>query len=113
MQAADTLSTLTIDLDANKAFNKISIFECCDVKNGDDGFSNVRINRIQEYQIDIKDGNDWITIYHSDVPMGDCKVIRFPKEYRTTQLRLRVLKALAPASIYELNVIRTASKLLN
>ena len=108
--ATDTLAELRIDLDAAKPFNKLSIFEYCDVKNSSDGFSNQRFNRIQAYQIDIWKNAQWETVYISDEPMGDCKVIGFPQPYRTSQLRLKVLKALAPPSIYELNVINQQKK---
>ena len=101
----DTLATLTIELDEKKGFNKISIFECCDIKNGDDGFSNVRINRIQAYNIDILDNGKWNTLYCSDEPMGDCKVIQLPHEYHASQIRLQVTKAIAAPAIYEFNVI--------
>lgn len=103
--SADTTATLTLALDESEPFNKITIFECCDVKNSDDGFSNYRVNRIQDYQIDIMEAGEWKTIYRSDEPMGDCKVIRFPYSYRTSQIRLNILKATAAPSIYEFNVI--------
>lgn len=61
--SADTTATLTLALDESEPFNKITIFECCDVKNSDDGFSNYRVNRIQDYQIDIMEAGEWKTIY--------------------------------------------------
>lgn len=97
--AADTVATLSLTLDEKEPFNKISIFEYCDVKNGADGFSNYRTNRIKDYQIEIWKDGEWETIYRSDVPMGDCKVIHFPYSYRTSQIRLNILKASAPPSI--------------
>lgn len=103
--AADTVATLSLTLDEKEPFNKISIFEYCDVKNGADGFSNYRTNRIKDYQIEIWKDGEWETIYRSDVPMDDCKVIHFPYSYRTSQIRLNILKASAPPSIYEFNVI--------
>lgn len=104
--AAENESILTMQLDPSKSFNKISIFECCDIKEGDDGFSNYRTNRIQAYEIDIYKNNEWTTVYVSEESMGDCKVIRFPHSYQASQIRLKVLKASAPASIYEFNVIK-------
>ncbi|MGN1236176.1 MAG: alpha-L-fucosidase [Bacteroidaceae bacterium] len=101
----DTLASLTLLLDEKEAFNKISVFEYCDMMDGDDGFSNVRINRIKRYAVDIWRNDEWVTIYYSDQPMGDCKVITFPQDYHTSQLRLRVLESTAPPAIYELNVI--------
>ena len=101
----DTTATLVVHTDENESFNKISIFEYCDMKNGDDGFSNVRTNRIRKYAIDILDGNGWTMVYYSDQPMGDCKVIHFPHEYHARQVRLRVIEAAAPPAIYELNII--------
>lgn len=102
----DTLACLIMPLDEKKSFNKISIFECCDIKNGNDGFSNVRINRIQRYTVDIWKDNKWLSVYCSDEPMGDCKVIRFPQNYSTSQIKLKVLKATAAPAIYEFNVIK-------
>lgn len=103
----DTLASFTIPLNPDEPFNKISIFEYCDMKRAKDHFSNIRTNRIQSYQIDIwvEDENEWLTVYMSDVPMGDCKVIKFPNEYKTSKLRFKVLKAIAPPSINELSVI--------
>ena len=82
-----------------------TIFESCDVKDSNDGFSNYRLNRIQMYKIELLKDNEWKSIYVSDEPMGDCKVIRFPKEYTGEQIRLKIMKALAPPSIFEFNVI--------
>lgn len=104
-EKTDTLATLTIPLKEKDKFNKISIFEYCDMENGQDGFSNIRKNRIQAYSIDILRGNEWITIYYSEEPMGDCKVIRFPKSYSTSQIRLKVNKSIGAPAIYEFNVI--------
>jgi len=106
--AADTLATLEISLDEKQAFNKISIFEYPDIIQSNDKFSTYRTNRIQSYCIDILKDNAWKSIYMSEQQMGDCKVIHFPNAYKTSKLRLRVLKATAPPSITELNVIYTS-----
>ncbi len=103
--AADTLATLEISLDPTKRFNKISIFEYQDTKELNDGFSNIRNNRIEEYCIQIWEGGRWKTIYLGTTSMEDCKVIRFPRHYQSAKLRLKVLKAKGLPSIYELNVI--------
>lgn len=104
--AADTLATLTIDLDEVKPFNKISIFEYQDEDYAQDGFSNIRTNRIQEYNIAILQQGKWKTIYLDNESMGDCKVIHFPQSYHASKIRLEVTKALAPPSIKEFNVIQ-------
>lgn len=103
--AKDTLAELVVELHPTDRFNKISIFEFQDTKEGEDGFSNYRTNRIQSYNIDIWRNNKWLTIFHDEASMGDCKVIHFPVFYQTTKIRLKVLKALAPPSIFEFNVI--------
>lgn len=103
--SVDTTATLTVHINENEPFNKISLFECCDVENSEDGFSNKRKNRIQSYRIEIWKDNAWKSIYVSDEPMGDCKVIKFPCAYKTSSVRLNVLKASAPPAIYEFNVI--------
>jgi alpha-L-fucosidase len=103
--ATDTIAELVIDLDQNQPFNKISIFENQIIKVAKDQFTTYRTNRIQSYCIDSWMGNAWKTIYMSEEPMGDCKVIRFPIAYKTSKLRFKVLKASAPPSITELNVI--------
>ncbi|WP_109696730.1 alpha-L-fucosidase [Chitinophaga deserti] len=105
--SSDTLASLEISLDPAEAFNKISIFEFKDVKGLPDGFSQVRLPRIQEYAVDIRQHGNWITIYLGHEPMGDCKVIRLPKHYKTDALRFRVLKASNLPSIYEISVIDT------
>ena len=104
--SADTLATLTIELDESKPFNKISIFEYQDEDYSQDGFSCYRSNRIQEYNIAIFHQNEWRTIYLDNESMGDCKVIRFPQSYRASKIRLEITKALAPPSIKEFNVIQ-------
>ena len=108
--ASDTLAVLEIQLDETQPFNKISIFEYPDIIQSDDKFSTYRTNRIQAYCIDIMADNKWKTIYMGEESMGDCKVIRFPNAYKTPKLRFRVLKATAPPSITELNVIYMDNK---
>lgn len=103
--AGQDTAVLTLQLDEKNPFNKISIFEYCDTKNDPDGFSNYRFNRIQEYRVEIFKDGQWLPIYVSDVPMGDCKVIHLPVNYRASKIRLNVVKATAPPSIYEFNVI--------
>ncbi|MET0462421.1 MAG: alpha-L-fucosidase [Chitinophagaceae bacterium] len=103
--AADTLAEVMISLDETKPFNKISIFEYQDVKDDPDGFSQYRTPRIRQYAIDLMLGKKWTTVYLGEEPVGDCRVIYFPVAYKTSRLRLRVLKATAPPSIYEMNVI--------
>lgn len=101
----DTIATLEMELSPADAFNKISIFEYKDTKSLPDGFSQIRLPRIQEYAIDILTNGVWETIFMEAKPMGDCKVIRLPRSYHTSRLRFRVIKATAPPSIYEINVI--------
>lgn len=103
--AVDTLATLTIDLDSRQQFNKISIFEYQDEKYASDGFTNIRANRILEYNIAILQNNKWEIIYVGAESMGDCKVINFPKSYSTSKMRLEITKSIAPPSIKEINVI--------
>ena len=86
---------LIIKLNERDKFNKISIFEYRD------GLQ----NRIQAYTIDIWQDNRWTTLYLSQSPMGACKVIHLPQTYQTSQIRLKVLAASAPPSIYEFSVI--------
>jgi len=106
--ARDTLAELIIALNPADKFNKIAIFEYQDQvkgKNKNDGFSNYRSNRIEAYDIDIWKEEGWLNIYHDETSMDDCKVIRFPVNYQTSKIRLNVLRATAPPSIYEFNVI--------
>lgn len=101
----DKCPTLTVNLGGDVAFNKIDIFEYMDTKRMADGFGNRRTNRIVRYCIDALQDGEWRTIYYGDGPMGDCKVVRFPQAVTASQVRLRVLAATAPPSIYEFNVI--------
>lgn len=103
--AKDTMASLEITLDPTKKFNKISIFEYQDTKQLDDGFSNIRINRIQEYAVQVWDKGAWKTIYLGTESMGDCKVIRLPQYYQSEKVRLNIIKASALPSIYEINII--------
>lgn len=97
---------LVLTFDSEQEFNKISIFEYQDTKAGEDGFSNYRENRIKEYRIDIWKDNAWENIYISSEPMGDCKQIHFPRNYMTSRLRFKVLRASDFPSLWEFNVIR-------
>lgn len=109
----DTLAELIVELNPADKFNKIAIFEYQDTKNGKDQsdfFTNYRFNRIEAYHIDIWRDNEWLTIFYDDVSMGDCKVIRFPVWYQTSKIRFKILKASAPPSIYEFNVIDFGEK---
>lgn len=108
--ANDTVATLTVDLESDKPFDKITIFEYCDTQTAPDGFSNYRTNRIQAYHIDILQNGCWETIYADTEPMGDCKVIRLSQPYSAQQIRLCITKASAPASIYEFCVIDRSQK---
>ncbi len=103
--AKDTLAELIIALNPAEAFNKLSIFEYQDTKNLPDGFSQLREGRIQTYSIDILQVGQWQTIYLGTEPMGDCKVIKLPKSYKTNKLRIKILKSKAPPSLFELSVI--------
>ncbi len=111
--ANDTLAELIVELNPLDKFNKISIFEYQDTKqiSKTDLFSNIRINRIQSYTIDIWKGNKWVTIFSDDKSMDDCKVIHFPVFYSSQKIRLHILKATAPPSIWEFNIINNAIKL--
>lgn len=106
----DTLAALTVTLDPSESFDKLSIFEYCDAEVASDGFTTRRTNRIMEYRISILVQGEWRTVYVSDEPMGDCKVIRFPVQYSAEKIRLEVLKASAPPAICEFNVIDTFSR---
>ncbi|UCS93372.1 alpha-L-fucosidase [Echinicola marina] len=109
--AADTLSFLEIQLDPENKFNKISIFEYQDSEQLDDGFSNIRTNRIKEYNIQVLTDGKCKTIYVGSESMGDCKVIRFPVYYQGTKLKLNITKAQGLPSINEINIIdMSASK---
>ena len=110
--ANDTIAELVVELDIKERFNKISIFEFQDTKqiSKTDLFSNIRINRIQSYQIDIWKNNNWTTIFSDDQSMDDCKVIHFPVFYNTDKIRLKILKASALPSIWEFNVIDKSKK---
>ncbi|WP_455584268.1 alpha-L-fucosidase [Bacteroides sp.] len=103
--SSEILPELVVNLNPSERLNKISIFEYCDTKTSDDGISNIRCNRIQSYQIDIWEQDKWVTVYLSDKLMGDCKIIRFPHDYQTSKIRLKVLKATDFPSIYEFNVL--------
>jgi alpha-L-fucosidase len=104
--AADSLASLEISLDPALGFNKISIFEYKDTKEAADGFSQVRQPRILAYNIQVLTGGKWETVYLGDAPMGDCKVIRLPRVYHGSRLKLNVLASSGLPSINEINVFR-------
>lgn len=105
--SAERTPELVLTLNPEEDFNKITIFEYLDDRRGEDYFTSVRTNRIQEYEIDILRNGEWEAIYVSDEPMGDCKIISFPRKYRTEKLRLKVLKSSDFPSVNEINVICT------
>ena len=105
--SADLTPQLVVTLAPHTEFDKITIFEYCDVERLGD-FSNRRTNRIQAYTIDRFVDGRWETIFADDTPMGDCKTIRFPYFYSAEKVRLNVRSATAPPSIYEFNVINTS-----
>lgn len=96
---------LILTLNPREAFNKISVFEYLEERRGEDYFSCVRVNRIKRYRIDILRNGEWECIYASDEPMGDCKVVKFQRNYTADKIRLKVLDASDFPSIYEFNVI--------
>ena len=108
--ASDTIASVEISLNPNESFNKISIFEYQDVEELPGGFSQIRKPRIRQYSVDLLQNSKWTTIYLSDEPMGDCKIIRLPQSYKASKLRLKVLKAIKPPSIYEICVIDSPVK---
>ncbi|MBV7530974.1 alpha-L-fucosidase [Chitinophaga sp. sic0106] len=109
-EAADSTATIELSLNEAKAFNKISIFEYKDVKELPDGFSQIRIPRILQYNIQLLEKGEWKTIFLGEEPMGDCKVINFPQQYRTPKLRLNILKASSLPAISEINVMLKSGK---
>lgn len=104
--SAELTPQLVVTLDPDKEFDKITIFEYCDVTHFDD-FANRRVNRIQAYTIDRMVNGEWETIFTDDTPMGDCKTIRFTHPYKAEKIRLNVTAATAPPSIYEFNIINS------
>ncbi|GAO42791.1 crotonobetainyl-CoA--carnitine CoA-transferase [Flavihumibacter petaseus] len=108
--ATDSTASLVMNLDPSETFNKISIFEYQDFRDLPDGFSNIRVPRIQEYAVDIEVNGGWETIFLGDQPMGDCKVIRLPRSYATGKLRFRVIRTNGTPSINEICVINTLKK---
>lgn len=104
--ASETLNpVLTLSFSQPKSFNKIVMFEYQEQTTGDDGFSNQRVGRIRSYTIDVMQDGRWVTVYVGNESLGDCKVIRLPRRYTSQQVRLNVLSASAPPSIWEFELI--------
>ena len=104
--AAETeQAALTVTFDCPQTFNKFVIFEYQEQQSGTDGFSNTRSGRIQEYTIDIFTGGEWTSVYVGNTAFGDCKTICLPRSYTAERVRLNVIKATAPPSVYEFEVI--------
>lgn len=95
---------LEVELDPTQMFDRITIFEYMDETVAPDGFSRMRVNRINNYSIDAYNDGKWETIYTSTSPMGDCKVINFAEPQHAEKLRLDIKGATAPPSIYEFSV---------
>lgn len=108
--ASETLTpSIEFKLNPNEPFDKIRIFEYCDTESLDN-ISNRRKNRIQTFNIERLKNGRWETIYMSDTPIGDCRVIRFPYKYTADKIRLNVTNASAPPSLYEFSIINTTSE---
>ena len=103
--ASELLPELVIDLDSQKSFNKLAIYEYMDQVYVNNGFTNYRKNRIQRYTIDVERKGEWETVYVGDQPMNDCKVIKFAAPVKADKIRLKVLAATEIPSIYEFRVI--------
>ena len=102
----DTTAWLEVDLQSDTEFQRIAIFEYMDDAILPDNITRTRINRITSYTIDAYNNGEWETIYVSTEPMGDCKVINFAEPQRAEKLKLNILSATAPPSIYEFSVYR-------
>ena len=101
---------LEVELDREKTFERISIFEYMDEALASDGFTRKRVNRIEEYTIDAYNNGKWETIYYSTEPMGDCKVINFATPQKAEKLRLNIRGAKEAPSIYEFSVYEHKAK---
>lgn len=102
--SAEPTGWLEVELDPEKTFERITIFEYMDEVMAHDGFSRKRANRITGYTIDACNNGKWETVYMSTEPMGDCKVINFATPQKAEKVRLNITGATAPPSIYELSV---------
>ena len=107
--AKELTPSIEFTLNPDESFDKITIFEYCDVEQLGD-FSNRRINRIQKFNIECEKDGSWETIYVSDTPIGDCLTIRLPYSMSVDKIRMNVTSSTAPPSLYEFSVIDTRSE---
>ena len=107
--AKEFTPSIEFTLNPDESFDKITIFEYCDVEQLGD-FSNRRINRIQKFNIECEKDGSWETIYVSDTPIGDCLTIRLPYSMSADKIRMNVTSSTAPPSLYEFSVIDTRSE---
>lgn len=108
--SADLTPTVEFELEPGSSFDKITMFEYCDTEASADNFSNRRKNRIQAFSIEALTNGRWETIHVADTAIGDCGVIRMPRPVKADRLRLNIISASAPPSLYEFSVIDTRSK---
>jgi alpha-L-fucosidase len=108
MAEKDT-AILTIDFEKTVTFNRISLFEKYNEKQLGDGFSVLHLFAIQEYSIDIYDGNKWTTIFMGD-EIGACKLIHLPTIHKAQKIRIQILKASKPAGLFHFSVANTKTK---
>ena len=105
--SSDMTPSVEFELEPGTSFDKITMFEYCDIE-AIDNISNRRRNRIQAYNVECLSEGRWETIYVSDKPMGDCGVIRLSRPVKADRIRLNITSSVAPPSLYEFSVIDTS-----
>jgi alpha-L-fucosidase len=102
-------ATITIDFETPVTFDRMSLFEKYDEKKLGDGFSVLHEFAIQEFCIDMYDGEKWITIFMGN-DIGACRIIHFPAMHTAQKVRLQILKADKPAGLFHFAVATTPTK---
>ena len=107
--AKTTPASLTLSPEKPFVFDRISIHEYANMKDLGDGFSQQRTFRVEEFIIDALQNGAWTTI-HTGQEIGAARILRFDHKITAEKLRLRITKASAPASIYQITVADSATR---
>ena len=107
--AKSTPAALTLSPAKPFVFDRVAIHEYADMKALGDGFSQERKFRVREFAIDALQDGAWKTI-HKGTTIGATKIVRWDTLQKADKLRLRILDASAPASIYQFGVADSGTK---
>lgn len=104
----DSIAELEIEFETRVLFDRISLFEKAEMKSLGDGFSNIRIFKIKEFELQSFHNGKWDTFYTGEI-VGACKIIRLPEKIIAEKLRLKIIKSDGTPSISHFAVYESST----